>query len=339
MPYVSPERVARAREIDLYSYLKANEPQELVHCSGSEFSTRTHDSLKISNGKWFWWSRGIGGKTALDFLIYVRGMDFVSAVELLTGTEARSVSTPPISVSKPKKKYEKLYLPPHHFNCKTSKEYLLSRGIDEAIIDECIAKRMIAEDKKGNVIFIGYDEKGEAKHACMRETGGENGRKDMAGSDKRYAFRFLAGKENATVRVFEGAIDLLSYATVLKEIGKDFHDENLISLSGIYLPKQKIEDSKIPHPLEYYLATHENTKQICLYLDNDYAGKRGADALQVILGASYDVRYIPPPVGKDYNDYLKWKRKTESEIQSQDVLQNQISKEGRTQNESSDQKR
>ena len=322
MPYVSPERVARAREIDLYSYLKINEPQELVPCSGSEYCTRTHDSLKISNGKWFWWSRGIGGKSALDFLIYVRGMDFVSAVELLTGTEARSVSTPPGLVSRSKKKYEKLYLPPHHFNCKTAKKYLLSRGIDDEIIDECIAKRMIAEDKNGNVIFIGYDEKGEAKHACMRETGGKNGRKDMAGSDKRYAFRFFAEKESTTVRVFEGAIDLLSYATVLKEIGKDFHGENLISLSGIYLPKQKIEESKIPHSLEYYLVTHENTKQICLYLDNDYAGKRGADALQVILGASYDVRYIPPPVGKDYNDYLRIKKQINFKNERNEKLEN-----------------
>ena len=57
-------------------------------------------------------------------------------------------------------------------------------------------------------------------------------------------------------------------------------------------------------PLEHYLATHPNTKKICLYLDNDFAGQRGADALQVILGGKYEVRYIPPPEGKDYNDYL-----------------------------------
>lgn len=57
-------------------------------------------------------------------------------------------------------------------------------------------------------------------------------------------------------------------------------------------------------PLEHYLATHPNTKKICLYLDNDFAGRRGADALQVIFGGKYEVKYIPPPDGKDYNDYL-----------------------------------
>ena len=80
--------------------------------------------------------------------------------------------------------------------------------------------------------------------------------------------------------------------------------ENLISLSGIYLPREQIEKTKIPLPLEHYLATHTNTEKICLYLDNDFAGRRGAEALQVILRGRYEVKYIPTPVGKDYNDYL-----------------------------------
>lgn len=32
-----------------------------------------------------WWSRGIGGKSALDYLIKVRGMDFVQAVQTIMG--------------------------------------------------------------------------------------------------------------------------------------------------------------------------------------------------------------------------------------------------------------
>lgn len=44
---------------------------------------KSHDSLKLSNGKWMWHSRGIGGKTALDFLIKVRGFSFIEAVQIL----------------------------------------------------------------------------------------------------------------------------------------------------------------------------------------------------------------------------------------------------------------
>ena len=81
MPYVAPEVVQRVKQIDLLTYLKNYEPYELVHFSGNTYSTRTHDSLKISNGKWMWWSRGIGGRSALDYLIKVRGYDFVQAVQ------------------------------------------------------------------------------------------------------------------------------------------------------------------------------------------------------------------------------------------------------------------
>ena len=52
---------------------------------GTGYHTLTHDSLKISNGMWHWFSRGIGGKTALDYLIHVKGMEFVPAVQVLTG--------------------------------------------------------------------------------------------------------------------------------------------------------------------------------------------------------------------------------------------------------------
>ena len=59
------------------------EPGELVHDGGDNYHTRSHDSLKISNGLWCWWSHGIGGRTALDYLTEVRGMDFTEAVGLI----------------------------------------------------------------------------------------------------------------------------------------------------------------------------------------------------------------------------------------------------------------
>ena len=81
MPYISPENVAKAKQLDLYTYLRNYEPHELVHFGGNTYCTREHDSLKISNGKWYWFSRNIGGRSALDYLIKVRGMPFTAAVE------------------------------------------------------------------------------------------------------------------------------------------------------------------------------------------------------------------------------------------------------------------
>ena len=302
MAYINPEVIAEARKVDLLSYLQAIEPNELVKCGGNEYCTRTHDSLKISNGKWFWWSRGIGGISALDYLVKVRGLDFVTAVEAVMG---KAAEIPSFILPEKRKVYDRVFVPRYTFSCNQAKKYLLVRGIDEAIIDECISKKLIAENlKDGAILFFGYDEKGMLKHCCSRATDGKSGKKDMAGSDKRYAFRLADNESSHTVRVFESAVDLLSYATMLKKIGRDYRAENLISLSGIYLPREQIEKTKIPLPLEHYLATHTNTEKICLYLDNDFAGRRGAEALQVILGGRYEVKYIPPPVGKDYNDYL-----------------------------------
>lgn len=58
-------KLARAREMDLLTYLQTYEPDELVRISGNTYTTKTHDSLKISNGMWMWWSRGIGGRSAV----------------------------------------------------------------------------------------------------------------------------------------------------------------------------------------------------------------------------------------------------------------------------------
>ena len=93
MPYIPPEVVQEAKRMDLLTYLKNYEPYELVHFSGNTYTTRTHDSLKISNGKWMWWSRGIGGRSALDYLIKVKDYSFLEAVELLCRTGKSSTAS------------------------------------------------------------------------------------------------------------------------------------------------------------------------------------------------------------------------------------------------------
>ena len=85
MPYIPANVVSRAKQMDLYTYLHDYEPQELVHLGGGTYCTREHDSLKISNGKWYWFSQSIGGRSALDYLIKVRGTPFKEAVETIVG--------------------------------------------------------------------------------------------------------------------------------------------------------------------------------------------------------------------------------------------------------------
>ena len=94
-PYVQldPAVIEQARQMDLLSYLQRYEPNNLKRVTGEVYCTREHDSLKISNGKWYWWSRGFGGVSALDYLIKIKEYSFVEAVELLTGiTGSRRLS-------------------------------------------------------------------------------------------------------------------------------------------------------------------------------------------------------------------------------------------------------
>ena len=90
MSFVNAEDIMAARQIDLLSYLQTYEPGELVKLSGNSYCTREHDSLKISNGQWYWFSRGIGGKSALDYLVKVKEMPFTDAVKLLVGAPVKT---------------------------------------------------------------------------------------------------------------------------------------------------------------------------------------------------------------------------------------------------------
>ena len=94
---------------DGLTYLRAYEPNELVRFSGNTYTTRTHDSLKISNGKWMWWSRGIGGNSALDYLVKVKGLSFLEAVETIMGCK---VALPTDYCAPKKETPKKLKLPP-----------------------------------------------------------------------------------------------------------------------------------------------------------------------------------------------------------------------------------
>lgn len=90
MPYIDPKVVLEAKKMNLLTILKNFEPHELVRLDKNNYTTRTHDSLKISNGKWMWLSRGIGGTTALNYLIEVKGYSFIEVVETITGKQGLS---------------------------------------------------------------------------------------------------------------------------------------------------------------------------------------------------------------------------------------------------------
>lgn len=305
MAYIKPELVAKAKEMDLLTYLQNYEPSMLVRLTGGEYCTKEHDSLKISNGKWCWWSQGIGGRSALDYLIKVQGIPFMEAVQVILGEAA---VRPPVSVSKKQdKRLGRIVLPKMVTPWKTYEYLTEERCIDWEIVTDFMKRKMIMETEKQEAAFVGYDEKGEIRCINLRAMDGSDGKKTVYGSDRQYAFRLVSAKENPTLHLFEGAIDLLSYLTFLQWKGIDYREGNFLSLGGIYQPKKEIEKSSVPVALKRYLSERETTR-IMIHFDNDYPGMRAAETLIAIL-PEYEVKSFPPPRGKDYNDYLVMERK------------------------------
>ena len=297
-----PAVIEQARQIDQLSYLQRYEPSNLKRVAGNVYCTREHDSLKISNGKWYWWSRGFGGYSALDYLMKVRELGFVEAVQTLTG-DMGDWKPPPPAVKKDEPKV--LLLPEKNTDCDKVTEYLFGCGIDYQLIQDCIAEGIIFEGRKyQNAVFVGRDKNGIPKYAALRSTIGSSFKGDASGSDKRYSFRLLAREPTDKVHLFEAAIDLLSYATYLKCEGKDYKSENLLSLSGVYQPKKEIKESKIPIVLSTYLHENPQIKTVILHLDNDRTGRLCTAAFKELLQKDYKIVDAPPPVGKDVNDFL-----------------------------------
>lgn len=297
MGYVSPKNIAEAKQMDLLTYLQNYDPQELVQLFTGVYCTREHDSLKISNGKWCWFSHGIGGRSALDYLIKVKNYSFLEAVEIIL---RRAAAKPPVFNCQEFEKPQNLLIPELNENTDTVVQYLKGRGIHPLIIDYCLKNKLLFETKKyHNALFIGYDLQGNPRYGSVRGTHGAY-KGELTGSDKHYSFSINGTGE--TVHLFESAIVLLSYATLELYGNRDWRMDYLLSLAGVFKTKRK---DVVPIALEQFLINHPHINTLRLHLDNDEVGRGAASCIMTGLYEGYQVFDEPPECGKDINDQLK----------------------------------
>ena len=301
MPFIPPEQLARARKMDLLTYLRCCEPEELVSVGGNTYATKSHDSLKISNGEWYWWSRGVGGSSALDYLTTVRKLSLPDAVQRILSAGGVPLAKPPRRKARPTKSFS---LPPRHADNRRVFSYLRGRGIDPEIINHCIKHGLLYESAQHhNCVFVGFA--GDRPAYAMQRGTLQDKRfvGEVAGSDKRYSFAVpMTPGDSPTLCVFESAIDALSYLTLLKQQGRDWRKANTLSLGGVGK-----EDRQLPPALSRYLKAAPHITRIVLCLDNDAPGRMSAVLLRELL-RGYEVIDRPPVRGKDYNDLLRYRR-------------------------------
>jgi hypothetical protein len=128
---------------------------------------------------------------------------------------------------------------------------------------------------------------------------------DVIGSDKRYSFSIQAKGESEKLHLFESAIDLLSFGTLELLAGRDWRQEQCLSLAGVCKPKQNIEGSAIPAALGQYLKNYPLVCTVSLHLDNDAVGRAATEAIMANLNGRYMIMNCSPREGKDYNEMLQ----------------------------------
>lgn len=302
--YISPEEADRAKQMDLFTYLSLAQPDELIHKGSNHYTTKSHDSLDISNGFWKRWSTGDGGKTAVDYLIKVEGYSFQEAIQKvnnLTGFQSWDVR--PAAQKKETVKKEFL-LPEKNTDNKRVIAYLKSRGIHSEVIQYCIKHHSLYEENKNhNAVFVGYDN-GQAKYAFRRGTCGLDFKREASGSNKKYGFSIAENKRANVLHVYECAIDLLSYCSMCTMVHKDWRQDFHLSQGGV---SSGSKNENIGAALEEFLVKHPDVKKVYLRYDNDKTGYESAIATQRILQQKYglEAEVKLPQRGKDYNEYLQ----------------------------------
>lgn len=284
--HFTTEQKEAARQTDLVALLESQ--GERLKRSGKEYVWRNgSERVTVRGNLWFHQYERIGGD-AVDFVRHFYNMDFPQAVNYLLGKSAGTLQRAEPVKREPPKPFA---LPSKNDNMRRVYAYLLNRrGIDREVLYVFAHKGMIYESADyHNAVFVGFDEKGIARHAHKRGTGSESTYKGNAEScDPRYSFHWT-GTDN-TLYLFEAPIDMLSFITLNKENWRR-HSYAAACCVGDQV-------------LFQMMKANPNIDTVYLCMDNDKAGqaanKRISDKL-FIQGIKHECLV---PSLKDWNEVL-----------------------------------
>lgn len=288
---VTSEQIGRANLVNFPDFLRSQ--GFVLKPVGREYVLQEHDSLHIKDnkagevGKWFRFSENRGGNN-IQFVQEFMGLDFVSAVELLSDEKAVSFHSHSTSRVEPPKKREITV----HDSKEISRitDYLHNiRGLSYDAIAELIADgRLSQEEKTGNAVFKIFDESGLLVGAEKVGTSASVRFKSFdKGTADGYGFEIVSGKP-ANTYFFESAIDAISFA----DLHSEQRDYRLVSMAGV-------KPSVVTETMKRYAISPEN---IYLCTDNDKAGNEFAEKLIAQYPA---MKRVTPNGAKDWNDILQ----------------------------------
>ena len=287
---VTPEQIERANLVNLPDFLRSQGFS--LKQVGREYILQEHDSLHIKNneagevGKWFRFSENKGGNN-IQFVQEFMGLDFLSAVELLSNEKAIPFHSHSISKAEPPKNRE---ITLHESTDLSKTMYYLHhvRGLTIASLEKLTAEgRLSQEEKTGNAVFKIFDENGLLVGAEKVGTSNVRFKSFDKGTADGYGFEIVSGKP-ANTYFFESAIDAISFADLYPEQ----RDYRLVSMAGV-------KPSVVTETMKRYAISPEN---IYLCTDNDKAGNEIAEKLIARYPA---MKRVTPNGAKDWNDILQ----------------------------------
>ena len=298
--FIRKSVLEKVRTLSAFDYLNNYHPSLLVKNGKKDYYHREHESLHFSNGKWYWWSQGVGGTTALDYLIAVEGYDFKEACNYLASL--MNISDPVVTYYH-KKETKSFELPEKDKNNNLVIRYLCeTRKIDREIVDYFISKGMLYQSANfRNAVFVGYD--GDMPAYAFKRNIFKDFKLEHTGSNKAFSFNYTNTNSNE-LHVFEAAIDLLSYMTLLKMDEMDYTEFNYLSLAGASDKIAGKSEADIPIALKAYLERNPNIKIIIFHLDNDKVGIGATSKIISVLNSKYQCIDEHPTSYKDVNDEL-----------------------------------
>ena len=264
--YFTEEQKRQANDVDLEAYLLRR--GEKLLSSGREKRLASDRSVTIRGNEWFDHEAQAGGHP-IDFLRIHYQMSFPEAMRELLGGNQGQVFPAAKKKEVPPKPFA---LPPENSN--------MRRAL------------LIYEDADHhNVVFVGRDKNGTAKHAHIRSTNswGDPFRLNVEGCDPGYSFHY-DGKDGRLF-VFEAPIDLLSYISLHPDRWQEHSYVACCGTSAI--------------PVITCLDRMKNPEEVVLCLDNDEAGRKACRRLEGQLTGKYNISIRRElPAQKDWNDDL-----------------------------------
>lgn len=253
------EQIERANRVDVVEYARSIGLK--IKRSGEWYKAKGKGGLYFYQpaNTWHWDIESVGGIGAISLCMKLENKTWVEAVKTLINEEMEPIRHERDWKPAPEKPKE-FHLPDVNHTYEHMMAYLTkTRGIEPSVLKAMIDRKYIYENTKKSCVFVGRDKAGNARHASVRSTNttGKVFKQDIPGSQK--AFSFNIPGNSGTINVFEAPIDLLSYVSLQKLLGKTCKD-SYIALGGV-----------TDKALERFLQDYPNHNKIRICTDNDMA--------------------------------------------------------------------